>query len=201
MAAQIAALGHEVIEVKSAAPDRATYLKRPDLGRMLNDAARGTLAERARQAATTYDVVVVIADGLSARAVERHAGAVLERTAPALGALDWHLAPVVVVTHGRVAVGDEIGDILHAEQVAVLIGERPGLSVADSLGVYLTYAPRPGRTDAERNCISNIHAHGLSYDASAHTLLYLMTEARRLKLTGVELKDNRQGLDTAQVTD
>lgn len=201
IAARIATQGDTVLQVGSAAPDRATYLKRPDLGRTLDDAARSMLREHAHQAAATYDAVFVLADGLSARAVHQHALAVVERTATALRTLGWHLAPVVVVTQGRVAIGDEIGDILHAAQVAVFIGERPGLSVADSLGVYLTYAPRPGRTDAERNCISNIHARGLSYDAAAHTLVYLMTEARRRKLTGVDLKNNRQGGDTMQLTD
>lgn len=201
LAAQLAALGHDVLHVASAAADRATYLQRPDLGRTLDDAARNRLCEHAHRSPTTYDAVFVIADGLSARAVHRHAAAVVERTTTALRMLGWRVGPVVLVTQGRVAIGDVIGAILHAEQVAVLIGERPGLSVADSLGVYLTYAPRPGRTDAERNCISNIHAHGLSYAAAAHTLVYVMTEARRLKLTGVDLKDHRQGEATAQVTD
>jgi ethanolamine ammonia-lyase small subunit len=133
--------------------------------------------------------VFVIADGLSPVAVQRHAPPLL------LACLDrlpgWSIAPVVIATQGRVALGDEIGACLQADLCVVLIGERPGLSVADSLGVYLTYQPRIGRRDSERNCISNIHADGLSYEAAADMLAWLMTEASRRKLTGVELKDDR----------
>ena len=129
----------------------------------------------------------MIADGLSALAVHRHAVPLLELL---LQDLDWRIAPVAIVEQGRVAIGDEIGEVLGARLVVVLIGERPGLSSPDSLGVYLTWNPRPGLTDAERNCISNIRAEGLSYAAAAHKLLFLMNEARRLKLSGVRLKED-----------
>ena len=113
----------------------------------------------------------------------------LDEALPAFQQGSWKLAPVVVVEQGRVAIGDEIGEILGAKLVAVLIGERPGLSSPDSLGVYLTFAPRVGRTDAERNCLSNIRSQGMSYSEAAQRLFYLCGEARRRKLTGVELKD------------
>ncbi|MGB9632675.1 MAG: ethanolamine ammonia-lyase subunit EutC, partial [Chloroflexaceae bacterium] len=174
---------------------RPTYLKRPDLGRRLSDDSRAALSPHAPSDGGAYDAVLVIADGLSALAVHRHAAPLVIRVAGALQGLGWHLAPIVVVRQGRVAVADEIGSLLRARQAAILIGERPGLSVADSLGVYLTYDPRPGCTDAERNCISNIHAHGQSYAAASQTLLYLMSEARRLKLSGVALKDERAERD------
>lgn len=191
VAARISALGYEVMQLRSAAESRATYLKRPDLGRRLDDESRRTLIEYAARSQTACDAAFVIADGLSAFAVHQHALPLLERVAAGSHERGWRLAPIVVVEQGRVAIGDEIGELLRAEQVAVLLGERPGLSVADSLGVYLTYAPRLGRVDAERNCISNIHGHGLSYVVAADTLIYLMSEARRLKLTGVALKDRR----------
>lgn len=187
---EIEGQGHRVIRVHSAADSRATYLKRPDLGRALSAESRRELEALPRDQAG-YDAAFVIADGLSALAVQRHAAALLAETMSALQSMGWRIAPVVVVTEGRVAIGDEIGALLGAAQVALLIGERPGLSAADSLGVYLTYAPRPGRSDAERNCISNIHGQGLSYAAATQTLVYLMSEARRLGLTGVELKDQR----------
>jgi ethanolamine ammonia-lyase small subunit len=192
---QCAAQGLAVLRVQSAAPDRATYLKRPDLGRRLSEPSANLLTDYATAHPGPYDAVLVIADGLSARAVHAHAVAVATGAAHALAGLGWRLAPIVIAEQGRVALGDAIGELLGAEQVALLIGERPGLSVADSLGIYLTYAPRVGRTDAERNCISNIHAQGLSYAAAQATLLYLMTEARRRKLTGVELKDDRAEVD------
>lgn len=193
---ELVAAGYAPLLVHSAAPDRATYLRRPDLGRRLGDEGRELLAA---QPAAHYDVAFVIADGLSALAVHRHAVALFVGVAAALAGSGWAVAPPVIASQGRVALGDEIGAALGAEQVAVLIGERPGLSVADSLGVYLTYAPQVGRTDAERNCISNIHGAGLSYAAAQQTLLYLMTEARRRKLTGVDLKDDRSEADAGAV--
>ncbi|NWF82041.1 MAG: ethanolamine ammonia-lyase subunit EutC [Chloroflexi bacterium] len=191
VAATAGASGLAALIVHSAAPDRATYLKRPDLGRRLSESSRATLAGHAPSDGSGYNAALVIADGLSALAAHRHAVPLVARVAGALQGMGWRLAPLVIVEQGRVAVADEIGQLLGAEQTAILIGERPGLSVADSLGIYLTYDPRPGRTDAERNCISNIHAQGLSYDAAAQTLIYLMSEARRRKLSGVALKDER----------
>ena len=171
------------IVVASAAPDRATYLRRPDLGRRLNASSREKLAG----VKPGYDAVFVIADGLSALAVHRHAVPLLDVVLPKL---DWHIAPVVIACQGRVAIGDEIGEMLGASLAIVLIGERPGLSSPDSLGVYLTWQPKPGKIEAERNCISNIRTEGLSYELAAHKLLFLMTEARRRKLSGVDLKEN-----------
>jgi ethanolamine ammonia-lyase small subunit len=177
------------ISVHSAAPDRATYLQRPDLGRRLAADSRPLLRAADPAPDPAPDIVFVIADGLSATAVHDHAAptlrAVLER-------LDgWRVAPVVLATQARVALGDEIGELLGAGFVAVLIGERPGLSAADSLGIYLTAHPRVGRRDSERNCISNIHPpHGLGYAGAADKLVHLMTEARRLGITGVGLTDD-----------
>jgi ethanolamine ammonia-lyase small subunit len=193
LAAQARALGFKALEVRSAAESREVYLRRPDLGRRLSDSSRRELERRGEGAG--YDAAFVIADGLSALAAQRHALPLLRLAADALAGLGWRLAPLVLATQGRVALGDEIGQLLRAEQVAVLIGERPGLSAADSLGIYLTYGPRPGRSDAERNCISNIHARGLSYETARQTLLYLMSEARRLRLSGVALKDDRSEAD------
>jgi ethanolamine ammonia-lyase small subunit len=170
-----ASLGIPHLLLRSAAPDRATYLRRPDLGRRLSTAAE--LQKR------DYDAAIVIADGLSAPAVHHHAVPLLRALTPLLA--DWRLAPTTVVLQARVAIGDEIGERLGARQVAILIGERPGLTSPDSLGIYLTWDPRPGRTDAERNCISNVRTEGLSYDVAARQLHLLMNEARVRKLTGV----------------
>jgi ethanolamine ammonia-lyase small subunit len=171
------------ISLSSAARNRDEYLRRPDLGRRLSDDSR----ERLRPLRAEYEAAFVIADGLSALAVHRHAVPLLELL---LHDLDWRMPPVAIVEQGRVAIGDEIGELLGARMVVVLIGERPGLSSPDSLGAYLTWEPRLGRTDAERNCISNIRAEGLSYVAAAHKLLFLMNESRRLKLSGVRLKED-----------
>ncbi len=172
----------DYVTLASAAVDRATYLHRPDLGRRLNAESR----TRVESLAGDYDAAFIVADGLSALAVHRHAAPLLELV---LAKLDWHVAPVAIVEQGRVAVGDEIGELLGAKLSVVFIGERPGLSSPDSLGIYLTWQPRTGRTDAERNCISNIRAEGLSYQAAAEKLLFLMNESRRLKLSGVRLKE------------
>ncbi len=175
--------GLESITLASGARDRDEYLRCPDLGRRLSTGSR----ERLSALRAEYDAAFVIADGLSALAVHRHAVPLLELL---FRDLDWRIAPVAIVEQGRVAIGDEIGELLGARMVVILIGERPGLSSPDSLGAYLTWQPRPGRTDAERNCISNIRAEGLSYAAAAHNLLFLMKESWRLKLSGVRLKEN-----------
>jgi ethanolamine ammonia-lyase small subunit len=182
--------GREVIALHSAAGDRLIYLQRPDQGRRLAPESRARLEERASRSKTAFDVAFVVADGLSALAVEKNA---LPFFDAALAKLEgWRIAPVVIVEQGRVAVGDEVGEILGAGMVAILIGERPGLSSPDSLGIYLTHNPGIGTTDAQRNCISNIRREGMSHELAAHKLHYLMSEARRRRLTGVELKDESE---------
>lgn len=173
--------GQKVEQLHSAAPDRTTYLQRPDLGRQLDDASRQKLQRGA------FDVAIVIADGLSALAIERNALALITALLPRLG--EFTLAPLTVVSQGRVAIGDEIGELLGAQLVVLLIGERPGLSSPDSLGVYITWQPRIGGTDAERNCISNIRSEGLTADKAAAQIEYYIHSARRFKLTGVGLKE------------
>jgi ethanolamine ammonia-lyase small subunit len=187
--------GWDTLEVRSAAPDRATYLRHPDLGRRLDphcDSLPPTPDNPGgpdRLAGGRFDVVFVIADGLSARAVHDHAAPMLLAVLPRLP--DWRIAPVVLATQARVALGDEIGQRLRADLVVMLIGERPGLSAADSLGIYLTAHPKTGRRDHERNCISNIHPPGgLDYHRAADTLTHLMTQARHLGITGTTLKDD-----------
>lgn len=181
----IAAAAGPAVMVRSAAPDRMTYLRRPDLGRMLDAASRATLASEA-QPPDGWDAVFVVADGLSSIGVQQSAPALLRLCRQRLHG--WSIAPVVIASQARVALGDEIGEVLKARLCVVLIGERPGLSVANSLGVYITWQPRVGRRDAERNCVSNIHPEGLSCAAGAEMVALLMTEARHRKLTGVSLK-------------
>lgn len=171
--------------VRSAAPDRATYLRRPDLGRRLSQ--NSFLSKNEKQLA------LVIADGLSALAVERHAVA-LVRALIALAPQRWASAPAAIALQGRVALGDEIGARLGAQLVVVLIGERPGLSSPDSLGAYLTYAPRIGRSNAERNCVSNIRPEGLGYEAAARRIDWLAAAGLARGLTGVALKDESAGV-------
>lgn len=190
LAGELRGFGFSPIAVSSAAKNCETHLRRPDLGRALDTASRELIASMAGD----YDAVFVVAGGLSALAVQRHAAPLLATTMSGLSPHDWRVAPIVVMERGRVAIADEIASLLGASLSIVLIGERPGLSSIDSLGVYLTWAPRPGRTDAERNCISNIRAEGLSYAVAAHKLLFLMNEARRRKLSGVLLKDRATAL-------
>ncbi len=173
------------VAVASAAPDRRTYLLRPDLGRRL------AAGEAARLTPRPGCFALVIADGLCASGVQAQAAPLLEVLGPALRAAGWDVAPPVIATQARVAIGDDIGHALGAAMVAVLIGERPGLSSLDSMGIYLTHAPRPGRHDAERNCISNIRPGGISPADAAAKLLWLVAAARRLGLTGVVLKDEQ----------
>lgn len=181
MAALCAALApRPCIAVVSRATDRATYLRRPDLGRQL--------APDTQLPQLSCPLALVICDGLSAPAAMAHAPAVIAALAAQLPELDSQ--PVVVVQGGRVAIGDPIGQALGAEMVLVLIGERPGLSVSDSLGAYLTLNPRPGLRDSARNCVSNIHLNGgLSPVAAADRLAWLIRQARRIGATGVALKD------------
>ena len=181
----IAELGLPTITVASRAPDRATYLRRPDLGRRLTDEDRASLEAAAARA----DLAVVIADGLSARAVHENAAPLVAALKPLVDEAGWTLAPVVIARQARVALGDEIGHALGVRAVAVLIGERPGLSSPDSLGIYLTFGPRPGRSDAERNCISNVRPAGLTHGLAAFKLHWLLARAFALGLTGVALKD------------
>jgi ethanolamine ammonia-lyase small subunit len=169
------------LALQSQAKDRATFLRRPDLGRRLQPDSAAQLQPG------RYDIAFVIADGLSALAVERHALNVLAALLPLPD--DWRMAPVCVVEQGRVAVGDAIGAAVGANLAVVMIGERPGLTSPDSLGIYITWEPRPGRKDFERNCISNIRPEGLSYAAAAARLRFYLQEAARLRVTGIALKD------------
>ena len=178
------ALGRDVVDVESAAPDRATYLRRPDFGRRLSARSRTPLQAMGPASA---GVCVLVADGLSASAVDLNALPLLAALLPRLAARG--LAPVVLARQGRVALGDEVGALLGARLTVMLIGERPGLSAADSLGAYLTYAPRIGLTDAGRNCVSNIRAGGLVPEAAADKIAWLADRAFALSLTGVALKD------------
>jgi ethanolamine ammonia-lyase small subunit len=180
-------LGLGSLAVRSAAGDRERYLKRPDHGRRLDPSSRELLA--ATGIPLGSDAAFIVADGLSARAARRHAAPLLSALVPPLSERGWRFAPVVVAEQGRVALGDEIGELLGAALAVVLIGERPGLTSPDSLGAYLTWQPKRGRTDAERNCISNIRPEGLPYERAAGRLGYLMMEARRRRLSGVSLKD------------
>jgi ethanolamine ammonia-lyase small subunit len=185
LAAELGKLtGGVILRLHSAAADRVTYLQRPDLGRTLDEPSRNLLVEAEL---VGCDAALVVADGLSALAVERHAMPLLTELLPRLQG--WSLAPISIVEQGRVAIGDEIGAALGAEIAVVLIGERPGLSSPDSLGAYITWNPKPGRTDAERNCISNIRPEGLSYAQAAAQLGFILAAARRLRLTGVALNE------------
>lgn len=183
---ELAEFNLPVIQLKSQAASRQEYLQRPDLGRQLAEASR---AELAGLAPAACDVALVLADGLSATALNAHALPLLHRLVPALQGAGLRLAPLVLAEQARVALGDEVGLLLRTRLVLVLIGERPGLSAPDSLGAYFTHGPRPGLTDEARNCVSNIRPAGLGYDAAADKLFFLVSEALRRQLSGVGLKD------------
>ncbi|WP_420851296.1 ethanolamine ammonia-lyase subunit EutC [Pseudomonas rustica] len=192
LSAQLSERGRESLLLHSAALDRNSYLQRPDLGRKLSDDSAQSLRDYLAARPGGVDLVIVVADGLSALAVHRHTLPFITRLEEQMGGDGWSIAPVVLVEQGRVAIGDEIGQLLGAKMVVMLIGERPGLSSPDSLGLYFTYNPKVGLTDAYRNCISNVRLEGLSYGMAAHRLLYLMREACRRQLSGVNLKDEAQ---------
>lgn len=193
----LAPLG-DIIHLRSRAADRNQYLQRPDFGRRLHEDEIPRLHHLSTS--TEYDLAIVIADGLSSQAVQQNTAPMCEALVSALHNDDqsWQLAPLCVVQQGRVAVGDEVGEQLKAKAVVVLIGERPGLSSPDSLGIYLTWQPKVGRNDGERNCISNVRPQGLSFSEAARRLLYLLKESRRLQLSGVDLKD-RTTSDTSTI--
>ena len=178
-----------LVTLHSAAADRTVYLRRPDLGRRLDELSREALVGN-----DPCDIAAVLVDGLSALAVERHALPLLDLLLPLFDGAGWSRADLALVEQGRVAIGDEIGLALHASLALVLIGERPGLSAPDSLGAYLTCHPTPGRTDAERNCVSNIRPDGLGYREAADRIFALASEARRRKFTGVGLKEDHATL-------
>jgi ethanolamine ammonia-lyase small subunit len=174
------------IRAKSMAPDRSSYLLRPDWGRRLHEQSLMQLQNVSQ--AKPIDFLIVVGDGLSSLAVSSHVAPLLAEIRYHLPN-DWHIGHVVIASQARVAIGDEIGQALNAKMVAMLIGERPGLSSPDSLGIYLTYNPKLGLSDADRNCISNVRPEGLQYAAAAKKLIWLAKEAMRLKLSGVALKD------------
>ena len=188
VAAQLAQLGLATLSVASAAPDRATYLRRPDLGRRL---AAGEHARLEAASSNGGDVAIVVADGLSSAAVHAHAAPLIAALAPRLDDAGLSRTDVVLAHQGRVALGDAIGEALGAQIVVVLIGERPGLSSPDSLGAYLTWRPTPSTTDADRNCVSNIRGEGLQPALAAHRIAMLMEAARGRQLSGVQLGSPR----------
>jgi ethanolamine ammonia-lyase small subunit len=189
LADDLAALGGPALTVASAAHDRQSYLMRPDLGRRLAPEADAVLAPHASR----YDIAIVVADGLSARAVQTHASPLLALALPRLNAETWRITPVVIVRHGRVAIGDAVANALGATCVAMFIGERPGLSAPDSMGAYLTWQPGPATTDADRNCISSIRPEGTGYAEAAEKVTQLLRAMRTRRLSGVQLKDEADG--------
>lgn len=185
--------GFATLEVKSFAADRQQYLLRPDLGRQLDEASKQLLcSQQLIKTSQQFDIVFIVADGLAPQATSTQALPLLRALRESLR--DWVFAPIVIAQQARVALSDEIGVLLNAQIAVILIGERPGLSSPCSMGAYVTYAPHVGRSDAERNCVSNIHAEGLSCADAAAKLSYLLTGARRLKLSGVALKDDSDAM-------
>lgn len=179
------------ILLHSQAVNRTTYLQRPDLGRRLDKKSIETLKKVNTLKDKKYDLSIVIVDGLSSLAIKENAAIFIKKLVEALNfdSQVWNLAPITIILQGRVAVGDEVGEILNSKTTMVLIGERPGLSSPDSMGLYLTYNPKVGLTDESRNCISNIRIEGLSYEEGIKKTMYLLKESRRLELSGVNLKD------------
>ncbi len=179
------------ILLHSQAVNRTTYLQRPDLGRRLDKKSIEILKKVNTLKDEKYDLSIVVVDGLSSLAIKENASIFIKKLLEALNFdnQDWNLAPITIVQQGRVAIGDEVGQILNSKTTIVLIGERPGLSSPDSMGLYLTYNPKVGLTDESRNCISNIRIEGLSYEEAIKKAMYLLKESRRLELSGVNLKD------------
>lgn len=197
MIAGLNGLGLAALDVCSRACNRKDYLRRPDLGRMLDQASQHLLASHN---GSPCRLAIVVGDGLSPAAVNAHAIELVRSLIPRLAVDRIEIGHAVVASGARVALGDEIGAILGARMIVMLIGERPGLSASDSLGAYLTFAPRPGLTDAERNCVSNIHGSGLGYDEAAFRIAWLIREGLAREITGVALKDESGGRTPRRIT-
>lgn len=189
---RIQSLGLSTLQVHSKATDRPSYLLRPDFGRRLNAASLALLGDY--RPASPIDFLIVVGDGLSSLAVERHVVPLISELLACIPD-NWNLGPVVIASQARVALADEVSESLHARMVVMLIGERPGLSSPDSLGVYLTYGAKVGFSDADRNCISNVRPEGLHYAAAAKKLIWLAKEAMRLQISGVALKDESDAVE------
>ncbi|MDB1125674.1 ethanolamine ammonia-lyase subunit EutC [Vibrio algarum] len=180
------------IVLDSKARDRMEYLQRPDLGRQLSDASWQQLLEQRSEVDAKYDLAIVVADGLSSTAIQNHAVPLLDRLVEKLGTdpkNNWSLAPLTIVSQGRVAIGDDVGECLNAKITMILIGERPGLTSPDSMGIYMTWAPKRGAKESSRNCISNIRPEGLGYDEASNKAFYLLSESIRRQISGIKLKD------------
>lgn len=185
---QLRVLNKPIYHLRSQATSRAEYLQRPDYGRLLRSDSIDLLKKNRSDA--RYDVAFIIADGLSATAINKHAFAVIQLIINELNRLNYSIAPISIVEQGRVAISDDIGFYLNTQMAVILIGERPGLTSPDSMGAYLTFNPQLGLSDESRNCVSNIRPEGLVYEFAAHKILYLIQESLRLQLSGVALKDN-----------
>ncbi len=186
IAQSLVSLDEKTVVLHSQAENQNTYLKRPDLGRLLNEQAYIALQDNSL---SPVDIVIVVADGLSSSAIKHHAVPFLQLLIPHLREKEYAMPPICLVKHGRVAIGDSIAQYYSARLCVVLIGERPGLSSPNSMGIYFTYKATKGSTDADRNCISNIHLQGLSYNEALTKLLYLIDESEKLQFSGVNLKD------------
>jgi ethanolamine ammonia-lyase small subunit len=202
LATDLEAQGFTTLHAYSAAPDRETYLRRPDLGRQLALESLQCLQQQTTSTTITapVELVIVVGDGLSSTAIHRNTVPFLLELRPRLEALGINIGPVVLTKQARVAIGDDVAEALNAKAVVVLIGERPGLSSPDSLGVYLTWAPKVGLLDSERNCISNVRPEGLNYPEAAHKLSWLLAEAFQRKLSGVALKDESDNAEDILLT-
>ena len=183
-----------ILDIQSQAVEKDTYLKRPDLGRLLSEQSKALLHQYRKDHQDSWEVVIVAGDGLSARAIEENAPHFIPALVEACKAQGWKVAPLVIAQGSRVALGDEVAEILQARMLVMLIGERPGLSSPDSMGIYYTYNAFKGCQDALRNCISNVRAAGLSYPLALQRLIGLMQKSRMLQLSGVQLKDEHQTL-------
>ena len=191
LAEKIKSLGLETITVKSQAEDKQDYLKRPDLGRLLDQNSVEALKQHSQQSAK-FDVCIVVGDGLSALAIEENAFKLIQSLQPEIKQENWMIAPIVIATGSRVALGDQVCEILNAKMLIMLIGERPGLSSPDSLGIYYTFEAKSGDLDSKRNCISNVRPAGLSIPIATQRLMNLMRKSKNLGYSGVNLKDDHQ---------